>query len=75
MEESTGNTNDSEGSLLFTGRSPFINLSMNVGLIGACALVGWVWTAVIGSAGETVWFFMAAFCGVLLGIAIHLLIT
>jgi len=69
------NTNNSEGSLLFTGRSPFLNLCMNIGLIAASTLAGWVWTAVIGTAGDTVWFFMAVFCGVLFGIAVHQLMT
>ncbi|MCF7974616.1 MAG: efflux RND transporter periplasmic adaptor subunit [Phycisphaerae bacterium] len=56
-------------------RSPFLTVCMNGGLITACALAGWVWVTVISTQGDKVWFFIATFCGVLLGISIHQLMT
>ena len=70
-----GSTNDSRRSLQIKGRSPFLNGFMNLGLIGASALAGWIWTTAVGTGGENVWFFIVTFCGVLLGIAIHQSIT
>jgi len=74
LNETMGSTN-SERSLHFKGRSPFLNGFMNAGLIMASALAGWIWTAVIRSQGEGVWFVIAVFCGILFGIAIHQVVT
>lgn len=74
MNETMG-SNNSERSLPFKGRSPFLNGFMNAGLIMASALAGWIWTTVIRSQGEDVWFFIAIFSGILLGIAIHQVVT
>ncbi len=65
----------SDSSLQIEGRYPFLTLFMNAGLISASALAGWIWTTVISTGGQGVWFSIVCFCGVLLGIAVHQLIT
>ncbi|MCP4454102.1 MAG: efflux RND transporter periplasmic adaptor subunit [Planctomycetes bacterium] len=67
--------NDNQNALEFKGRTPILGVCMNLGLIMASALAGWIWITVVSTGGASVWFFIVAFCGVLLGIAIHQLIT
>lgn len=74
LNATVGKTDQSDGSLQVEGRRPFLTIAMNLGLIAVSGLAGWVWTTVVGAAGEEVWFFMAGLCGVFLGVAIHQLI-
>ncbi len=67
-------TNGSKNALEFKGRTPVLSVCMNLGLITASALAGWIWVTVISTGGEGVLFFIVALCGGLLGIAIHQLV-
>jgi membrane fusion protein (multidrug efflux system) len=75
LEETMRSTNDSKNPLEFKGRTPVLSACMNLGLIMASALAGWVWVTVISTGGQSVWFFIVALCGGLVGIAVHQLIT
>ena len=75
MDKIMGSGDQSDSSLQVVGRTPILTLFMNAGLIAASALAGWTWTMVIPAGGEGGWFFIVSICGVLLGIAVHQLIT